>query len=306
MQPSSQSGAASSSGRAPSRTIFAGAQSSTHAWRPTAPRRPERLTNPARPSALVARVFDARVATAELRGEADASLLYPAEATYCARFAPKRRNDFTAGRLSARRALADLGIGHFPIPANADRSPRWPAGIVGSISHTDGYACAAVALESAIGSIGVDVEIVGRVTRNLDPLIFTRRESAFLATLAEAERARAATIIFSAKEAFYKCQYAVTRTWLDFQDATLELTTAEADGLVAPAPDELLGGTFTVEIADGLLAPHGGLRPPWRGKFCIARDLVVTGITLHHENDSAPSTPAMPGNAAAACSRRKR
>jgi 4'-phosphopantetheinyl transferase EntD len=37
-------------------------------------------------------------------------------------------------------------------------------------------------------------------------------------------RAEAATILFGAKEAFYKYQYSLTRTWLDFKDVTVSVT----------------------------------------------------------------------------------
>jgi 4'-phosphopantetheinyl transferase EntD len=38
-----------------------------------------------------------------------------------------------------------------------------------------------------------------------------------------AERGRAAKILFSAKEAFYKCQYTVTERFLDFTDVELSI-----------------------------------------------------------------------------------
>jgi 4'-phosphopantetheinyl transferase EntD len=268
----------------------------THACSPAASlRRHHRLTNPARPSALVAGLFDPGVAAAELREDADSSLLYPAEAIFCAGFAHKRRADFTAGRLCARRALAALGIVDFAIAVNLDRSPRWPPGIVGSISHTGGYCCAVAANAPAFGSIGIDVEIVGRVTAALDSLVFTHRESAFLSALAGTARARAATVIFSGKEAFYKCQHVVTHQWLDFQDVSLEITT----------PD-MLGGTFRVDTAYARLALGPGIELPLTGRFRIERDLAVTAIALRHETDPATGVSRTSANAAAACSRSRR
>jgi 4'-phosphopantetheinyl transferase EntD len=35
-------------------------------------------------------------------------------------------------------------------------------------------------------------------------------------------RADAVTLVFAAKEAFYKCQYALTGEWLDFHDLSVE------------------------------------------------------------------------------------
>ena len=43
-------------------------------------------------------------------------------------------------------------------------------------------------------------------------------------SLAAAEQLNAAALIFSAKETFFKCQFAVTGQWLDFQAVTVELS----------------------------------------------------------------------------------
>ena len=254
----------------------------------------ERVIHPARASQLVAQLFGSDVAAAELREVADASLLHPDEAAFCSGFAPQRIADFTAGRLCARRALADLGIADFPLGVNADRSPRWPPGIAGSISHTSGYACAVAAHAANVGGIGVDAEIVGRVTPDLDRLIFTSREADFLATLSDAERARAATIIFSAKEAFYKCQFPLTHRWLDFRDASLELTTSD-----------LRSGTFVVETAYELLGLPDA-RLPLQGRFRVDGGIAVTGITLFQPADSPSPAANTSANAAAASSRSTR
>jgi 4'-phosphopantetheinyl transferase EntD len=40
--------------------------------------------------------------------------------------------------------------------------------------------------------------------------------------LPAAERAAAVTLIFSVKEAFYKCQYPLTAEWLNFEDVRVQ------------------------------------------------------------------------------------
>jgi 4'-phosphopantetheinyl transferase EntD len=232
------------------------------------------VTNPARPSSLVARLFAPGVAAAELHEDGDASLLYPAEAACCAGFARRRIADFAAGRLCARRALAELGVLDFPITVNADRSPGWPPGVTGSISHTDGFRCAAAGPEVRFGSIGVDVEIVGRVSGEIEALVFTPPEAAFLATLTGRRRALAATIVFSAKEAFYKCQYALTRQWLDFHDVTVELALPDPAG-----PASEIAGWFRVAAAQGRSALDRRIGPKLDGRFWIDGDLAATGMS---------------------------
>ncbi len=228
---------------------------------------------------MVSHLFAPGVAAAELREDADASLLYPAEAAFCAGFAPQRSADFAAGRLCARRALADLGILDFPIAVNADRSPRWPPGITGSISHTEGYCCAVAADAHVFGSIGVDVEILGRIDSEVAPLIFTRDEAAFLSTLTGAARRHAATIIFSAKEALYKCQFAVTGQWLDFHDVTVELALPTHPELVVGTAD-VASGSLRVAASDDRSALDGRIVPELSGRFFVDGDRVATGISM--------------------------
>src|SRR5687768_1275114 len=69
-----------------------------------------------------------------------------------------RRRDFTAGRVCARRAMADLGLPTVPVPSADDRSPVWPADVVGTITHTRGYAAAAAARAAEVRSVGMDAE----------------------------------------------------------------------------------------------------------------------------------------------------
>jgi 4'-phosphopantetheinyl transferase EntD len=215
---------------------------------------------------LLAGLFTAPVAAAELREAADSALLDPLEASYCTTFAPKRIAEFTGGRLCARHALIELGIDAGPIAIDANRTPRWPDGATGSITHTHGFCGAVVGLTSTIRSVGVDAERVGRVTEDLDHLLFTSEEHGFLTKLDAPARARAATIIFSAKEAFYKCQYTITGKWLDFHDASLRLSDPDRSS-----------GTFDVEAA----IAHAGLAFPLRGRFVIEENLVVTGLAIY-------------------------
>ena len=75
--------------------------------------------------------------------------------------APKRQRDFALGRACAHAALAKLGHGDAVI-GRADKAHRsGPIGMVGSITHTKGYAAALVASAAAFPGIGVDAERVG-------------------------------------------------------------------------------------------------------------------------------------------------
>ncbi len=69
----------------------------------------------------------------------------PQEREAVARAVSKRQNGYWATRHLGRLALAELGQATGPILNHPDRSPRWPAGILGAISHTDGWCGVAVA-----------------------------------------------------------------------------------------------------------------------------------------------------------------
>jgi 4'-phosphopantetheinyl transferase EntD len=194
-----------------------------------------RPPNPARVSPGIEALFPPGVAAAELRGAGDASLLEPEEADAVARAIPARIREFAAGRLCARSALERLGVSGFALRAAPDRRPMWPEGLVGSITHTRGF-CAAVAADRArFTSLGLDTEIAGAVKEDLWPRICIEAELKWIESLPRSDRTRAATLVFCAKEAFYKCQYPHTREWLGFSDLCI-------------APEEWAAqGAFTVE-----------------------------------------------------------
>lgn len=71
--------------------------------------------------------------------------LFPAEEALVRTADPRRRAEFTAGRVCARTALARLGLPTAPVLAGRAGEPRWSAGVTGSITHCAGYRACAVA-----------------------------------------------------------------------------------------------------------------------------------------------------------------
>ena len=133
-------------------------------------------------------------------------------------FSLKRLSDFSTGRYCAIKALEQLGIQDAIIPIGEDRAPIWPEGIVGSISHCDSLTGAIVAKSSDHISLGLDIEEIGRVTPDLWDLVFTENEKNYLFRLSDEDILVQSTAIFSIKEAFYKFQHPLTKTFLDFLD----------------------------------------------------------------------------------------
>jgi 4'-phosphopantetheinyl transferase EntD len=192
-----------------------------------------------------------------------AATLLPEEQQSLLRAVPKRISEFAAGRACARAALAQLGYGAVALPMGADRAPRWPVGATGSITHTDGYCAAVVAAITQIRAVGLDAEPEDSVKPHLWRRICSPEELASLQSQDEVAAIAVATLIFSAKEAFYKCQHTLTGEWLGFTDISVDI---ESDRFsVRP--------TRSLQIAD----LHPG---PWQGGYLHEQGLVITGLCI--------------------------
>ncbi|MEV4655243.1 4'-phosphopantetheinyl transferase superfamily protein [Micromonospora sp. NPDC049301] len=177
-----------------------------------------------------------------------------------------RRRDFTAGRVCARRAMADLGLPPAAVPAAADRAPVWPAGVVGSITHTTGYCAAAAARSTDLRSVGIDAEQHREVNAGVRRLVLLPEEEEMCARLPRGTSWP--VVLFSAKETVYKVWHPVVGSWLDFHDARLDLD-----------PD---AGTFTARIASARVDAATVADPPatLTGRFVVADGLVRTAAVL--------------------------
>ncbi len=135
----------------------------------------------------------------------------------------KRQSEFLAGRLCAREALLRATGASCTPTVNEDRSPCWPAGVVGSITHGAGWAAAVVARREQWLGIGLDVEKrlpVARADR-LVAEILTPRERAGYEALDETQRALRVTLTFSIKESLFKALYPLVNKRFYFQEAEL-------------------------------------------------------------------------------------
>lgn len=215
----------------------------------------------ARRSAAVEKLFPPGVIAFEFCGVASPADLLPSERECVAYAVEKRVREFAAGRLCARAALSALGHELVPLLIGPDRVPAWPPGIVGSITHTDRYCVAVVGLDTQFAAIGVDAECVGAVSPSLWPLTLRAEELDSLQSLGEAARLQMTTMIFSAKEAFYKCQYVLTRRWLGFEEVVVNIA----------------GDTFELSVVEAT-HPVRCVPNPWMGRFTFDEAVVVAGI----------------------------
>ena len=209
-------------------------------------------------------LFPSGVVMMEMDGPGDVSRLLPEEAESVRRAVRKRVEEFAAGRACARSALAVLGIRDFALCSAVDRQPVWPPGIVGTITHTAGFCAAAVAPGSELEGIGLDSEIVGAPTTEIWSTICREEELAWVKRLPTAEQPAAVTLLFSAKESFYKCQYPLVGEWLNFSDVTVRV-----DGWGKAGGTFLVDATRSIEFAALARLPIAG-RYVFHGNFVSA------------------------------------
>lgn len=155
-------------------------------------------------------------------GRGTEEFLLPEEIPAIANAVVKRKREFGAGRVSARRAMRRLGVAALPIPVGPQREPVWPAGIVGSITHEGEYAISAVAEESNISVLGIDLATRGDLGEELISIVCGEEE---IADISLQKRQFGGDdpfkLIFSIKESVYKCLFPVVREVFDFGDVSV-------------------------------------------------------------------------------------
>lgn len=151
--------------------------------------------------------------------QARADQLWPEETPAITGAVPHRLDEFVAGRIAARRALAALSHPAAALPMAPDRAALWPQGICGSIAHAAGFA---VAVARRGPPLGVDLEDDAAIAPDLWPILCVPEE---LQRLSPAERGHTVKRLFCAKEAVFKAQPPDARAM--FGHETLSATLAE-------------------------------------------------------------------------------
>ncbi|MFQ3224633.1 MAG: 4'-phosphopantetheinyl transferase EntD [Lentimonas sp.] len=129
-----------------------------------------------------------------------------------------RRNEFIAGRRCARSVLSGIGQAACALPADADGIPMWPETAVGSISHSRGLCCAVAATADATICLGLDLE----KTTRLSPRAMERVVHPLEASFVGDDQAKG-SLLFSAKEAFFKAQFPEWAALPNFKDLSLQI-----------------------------------------------------------------------------------
>jgi len=212
-------------------------------------------------------ILPATVAAEEVTSAVPGAVLFPEdfpeEAVAVARAVDQRREEFTTARECARRALARLGVAPQPIVNGEHGEPRWPASVVGSITHCEGYRACAVARKADMRAVGIDAEPDQPLPDGVLGEVAFGEELAMLRRLGGIARDVCwDRLLFSAKESVYKAWFPLARCWLGFEDVSLSI--------------DPVGETYAAMLlVPGPILADGELRG-FAGRWMVQRGLVLT------------------------------
>jgi 4'-phosphopantetheinyl transferase EntD len=173
---------------------------------------------------VLERILPDHVAVVSMTEDVSDAPLYPEEEATVGRAVEKRRREFVTARTCARQALGRLGLPAQAIPSGEKGEPRWPEGVVGSITHCTDYRACALARSTDLATIGVDAEVDEPLPEGLLPDIALPEERQLILDLeAEAPNVSWDRLLFSIKESVYKAWFPLARQWLGFEDATVTI-----------------------------------------------------------------------------------
>jgi 4'-phosphopantetheinyl transferase EntD len=214
---------------------------------------------------MLTKILPPDVACSEQIGKFSGFLLHEEEEALGLNAVRKRRQSYTAGRTCARQALRVIGAPELPILRGQKQEPIWPDGIVGSITHCDGYCAAAIAYNRDFISLGIDAEINEPLPDEVLELVALKPEIDWLRQVPKSLLCWD-KLLFSIKESVYKTWYPVAHCWLGFEQVLVTIE-PETDSFVA-----------TVLSPASAQAPPGMLS--FQGRYLVEGSLIVTAICI--------------------------
>lgn len=199
--------------------------------------------------------------------QADPGLLAAAELDSLRNAVDKRRREYAAGRLLARELLRRADAPVEALLSDADRVPRWPAAVHGSISHCRSLCAVAVVDAASASGVGIDVENAQPLREELHGMILREAERPRIAALPPSLRDLGGMLVFSIKEAVYKAIYPHRRVFLEFHQVELRFEGDDAFVAEVLVPAATLPGMTRIHgryrvagghIASAVLLPAPG------------------------------------------------
>ena len=194
------------------------------------------------------------------------AVLFPGEGEALVKAVDRRRREYTTVRHCARQALADLGLPPAAIPTGPNREPLWPAGVLGSLTHCDGYRAAALARVGTVSSLGIDAEPHEPLP---DEVLRTIARPEERPRLKELDSVRPDIhwnkVLFCAKESVYKAWFPLAHRWLGFEDASVRFA---------------MSGAFDVELHVPGPTVGDAVLTTMHGRWQVRNDLILTAVVV--------------------------
>lgn len=185
----------------------------------------------------------------------------------------KRFAERSAGRLCAEKAMFRLCQRPMRLE-EYEKYPRWPQGLTGSITHSNGFARALVTQSDGYRSVGIDSErcISARRAQILSSRILSKWEQASWQEFSDLKFEDFLVMAFSMKESVFKTLNPVTGQYFGFHAAEI-FGSEPASGLCRIRLNKNLGGEF----AEGFQL---------EGHYVFRGDMVHTEVGLSNAIDS--------------------
>ncbi|MBZ3906468.1 4'-phosphopantetheinyl transferase family protein [Streptomyces griseiscabiei] len=218
---------------------------------------------------MIDQLLPATVASAWAREDLPDTRLFPEEEAALGDAVDKRRREYTTVRACARRAFTRLGMEPAPVVPGHRGAPRWPDGLVGSMTHCAGYRAAALARASDAFALGIDAEPHQPLPEGVLDVVARPEERSWIAGRGGGAGVWWDRLMFGAKEAVFKVWYPLTGRELDFDEAVVDFRPRD----VAPGH---ASGAFDAR----LLVPGPRTLTELSGRWLVRDGLSVTAIVL--------------------------
>lgn len=132
----------------------------------------------------------------------------------------KRQAEYLASRWLVAKLVAQFGISNWQLGNRTDRSPIWPTGLSGSLSHHAQQVMVLLAVDSMLVGNDIEQSLTHHQAEEIASLTMAPSEAALLEH-AGLPFNLAVTLLFSIKETLYKALYPRLQLPLEFSDAEL-------------------------------------------------------------------------------------
>ncbi|MER6316840.1 4'-phosphopantetheinyl transferase superfamily protein [Streptomyces sp. NPDC001581] len=229
---------------------------------------------------MIERILPRSAVGVDAFGDLPQASLHPQKALVVRHAIGARRREFATGRWCARQALAGLRVPEAPLLPGPHHAPRWPEGVVGSITHCAGYRAAAVARSTDVRMLSLDAEPNAPLPAGVLESIALSEELAMVRELGiVSPGVHWDRLPFSLKKTVYKAWYPATRRRLEFEDARITI--------------DLAAGSFSAQLlVASPLRRHGRPLDRLGGRWLVGGGVLVAALSVPAEGTTAGAAEA--------------